>query len=78
MAGFCASVCQRYECRKKLPSHDRLTTDKGVEPLTANKNKDFEKTVTLLSPPFQSYQPRFGFYLIERTEVSSLFKNGWV
>ncbi|ARU13800.1 hypothetical protein P7571_48 [Streptococcus phage P7571] len=27
---------------KKLPSHDRLTTDKGVEPLTANKNKEFE------------------------------------
>jgi hypothetical protein len=40
--GFVVKVCQLDVLSKKLPSHDRLTTDKGVEPLTANKNKEFE------------------------------------
>lgn len=40
--GFVYRSVSDTSVEKKLPSHDRLTTDKGVEPLTANKNKEFE------------------------------------
>ena len=49
-----------------------VTTDnneRGSRTLERYKNKDFEKTVTLLSPPFcvrfQSYQSHFDYVLIE-------------
>ncbi|AMQ65743.1 hypothetical protein BI000_gp49 [Streptococcus phage 9871] len=42
LLGLCIGLSAMRVSKKKLPSHDRLTTDKGVEPLTANKNKEFE------------------------------------
>ncbi|AYP29407.1 hypothetical protein SW10_038 [Streptococcus phage SW10] len=44
---------------KKLPSHDRLTASEGVEPSNATRIKMLNRKLTLLSPPLQSYQPRF-------------------
>ena len=45
--GFVVKVCQLDVLSKKLPSHDRLTTDKGVEPLTANKKANHYKPIEI-------------------------------
>ncbi|MCT2902523.1 hypothetical protein EFM47_02000 [Streptococcus thermophilus] len=41
--GFGVKVCQLDVCRKKLPSHDRLTASEGVEPSQATRIKNLKR-----------------------------------
>ncbi|ARU14183.1 hypothetical protein P7633_45 [Streptococcus phage P7633] len=60
LLGLCIGL-SAIRVSKKLPSHDRLTASEGVEPSSATRIKMLNRKFTLLSPPLQSYQPRFGF-----------------
>ena len=66
--GFVVKVCQLDVLSKKLPSHDRLTTNEGFEPTHATRIKNLNYSdsyavitskLNVIFEPLQAHRDRF-------------------